>query len=251
MTEYAWATVPAHTRIQRAPGPFAALPHLLDADADDAAPLPPVPDFASGDAEPLLPLAGLSPRISTLDVYLRHEFPYSVEQVYLRSGAASRLASAVERLPEPFGLVVFDGWRDPRLQQFLFDRAYAEPGLPPGFVAAPTEDPARPTPHSTGGTADLSLSFEGQPLGLGTAFDEFSEHAFTRSLEVTSSGTTTAQDVARELRRLLFSVLSAAGFVVLAREWWHFEYGTRLWSAVTGAPARYHAAPRPRGDLAI
>jgi D-alanyl-D-alanine dipeptidase len=26
----------------------------------------------------------------------------------------------------------------------------------------------------------------------------------------------------------------AQGFVVLAEEWWHFEYGTRLWSALTG-----------------
>ena len=28
-------------------------------------------------------------------------------------------------------------------------------------------------------------------------------------------------------------------FVVLAEEWWHFEFGTRLWAALTGQPAMY------------
>jgi D-alanyl-D-alanine dipeptidase len=30
--------------------------------------------------------------------------------------------------------------------------------------------------------------------------------------------------------------------IVLAEEWWHFEYGTRLWSTITGYPTRYQAA---------
>ena len=28
--------------------------------------------------------------------------------------------------------------------------------------------------------------------------------------------------------------MTAAGFVVFDGEWWHFEYGTRRWGAVTG-----------------
>ncbi|HQZ85398.1 MAG TPA: M15 family metallopeptidase [Actinomycetota bacterium] len=52
---------------------------------------------------------------------------------------------------------------------------------------------------------------------------------------------------ARDLRRLLYATMSAAGFVVLAREWWHFEYGTRLWAGVGGRQPLYPAASRPSG----
>ena len=48
--------------------------------------------------------------------------------------------------------------------------------------------------------------------------------------------------VSRDLRRLLRSVMWDAGFVQLDCEWWHFENGTRLWSAVRGKAPRYLAA---------
>jgi D-alanyl-D-alanine dipeptidase len=261
MSEYAWATVPAHSLGPAVPWPVSPLPPLFDADAADAAPLPGVPAGAAGDEDPLVQVEG----ISMVGVYRRHEFPYAVDRAYLRSEVAERLAAAAGTLPAPFGLAVFDGWRDPRLQQFLYDRAYAEPGLPPGFVAPPTGDPTRPTPHSTGGTVDLTLTWEGQPLGLGTEFDEFTVRAFTRALESdlpddasaevpdwaeAREGAEAPDVLARDLRRLLYAVMSSQGFVVLAREWWHFEYGTRLWSAVTGEAPLYHAAPRPPDDPA-
>jgi len=48
----------------------------------------------------------------------------------------------------------------------------------------------------------------------------------------------------RDLRRLLGSAMSGAGFVAHPQEWWHWEYGTRYWAAVTGEPVRYgHARP--------
>lgn len=252
MSDYSWATVVPQGLVPSVP-PAVPLPHLFDADADGAAPLPLVPGVAAGDGEALVPVAG--DRLSTVPVYRRHDFPFAVTGTYLRAEAALRLTAAATTLPEPFGLAVFDGWRDPRLQQFLYDRAYAEPGLPPGFVAPPTGDPARPTPHSTGGTVDLTLTFGGQPLALGTDFDEFTVRAFTGALEgsarVAQAGPGGEADVlARDLRRLLYRVMSEVGFVVLAREWWHFEYGTRLWAAVTGEEPLYHAAPRPPADPA-
>jgi D-alanyl-D-alanine dipeptidase len=72
----------------------------------------------------------------------------------------------------------------------------------------------------------------GPPLELGTAFDEFTELARTRAFDHVAGPV-------RGLRGLLYHTLRRQDFVVLAEEWWHFEFGTRLWSVLTGQPAQY------------
>ncbi|WP_281370752.1 M15 family metallopeptidase, partial [Nocardioides stalactiti] len=106
--------------------------------------------------------------------------------------------------------------------------------IEPGFVSAPSADPATPPPHLTGGTVDITLAFDGSPLALGTDFDEFVPAAHADALEHEPG-------LARDLRRLLWSAMTGAGFVVLTQEWWHFESGTRRWAAVTGGKPRYGA----------
>ncbi len=237
MCEFAWAARSPSTLV---PVPAVApMPALLDADAADAPLLPTVPTAAVGDDEPLLPLG---PDVQWLGVYARHGFPAAVAEGFLRRETARRLSSAAAALPHGFGLAVFDAWRDPALQTFLYERAYAEPGLPPGFVSPPSPDPATPPPHATGGTVDLTLTWQGTALALGTDFDQFTERAFSPALEGEESAEGRRL---RDLRRLLRSAMVDQGFVALAREWWHFEYGTRLWAAVTGSAPRYHAAARP------
>ena len=248
MSEFDWATADPQLTVAAMPT-YATAPirGLLDADADDAEPLPVVPEPARGDDETLVLVE--HPRIRCLNVYQRHGFPAAVGGCYLREAVAVRLGEVADYLPEPFGLAIFDAWRDPQLQGYLYDRVYGEDpavdGLPPGFVAQPSDDPRQPTPHSTGGTVDLTLSWNGTPLALGTDFDEFTELAFTDALESPVGDTAR---VARDLRRMLVSAMHTRGFVVLAREWWHFEYGTRLWSAVMDRPARYSQAARPPLD---
>jgi D-alanyl-D-alanine dipeptidase len=39
--------------------------------------------------------------------------------------------------------------------------------------------------------------------------------------------------------------MRSGGFVVLHCEWWHFEFGTRRWAAITGNAPRYGAASLP------
>lgn len=248
MSEFAWATADAQATITAMPTlTTAPIRGLLDADADNAEPLPTVPEPAIGASEPLVLVD--HPRIRCLNVYQRHGFPAAVSGCFLRETVAFRLGEVADYLPEPFGLAIFDAWRDPELQGFLYDRVYgvdhAGPELPAGFVAQPSADEAQPTPHSTGGTVDLTLSWNGTPLALGTDFDEFSELAFADALE---SPLGENLRVARDLRRMLVSAMHTRGFVVLAREWWHFEYGTRLWAAVMDQPVRYPRAARPPLD---
>lgn len=246
MAEFAWATADATATVAALHLSAPPMRRLLDFDADESTELPPLPtgDLV-GSAEPLVPID--HPRIRCLDIYQRHGFPAAIGRSYLRSGALERLGAVAEDLPEPFGLVVFDAWRDPDLQQFLYQRCYEDPAMPPGFVSPPSDDPLTPPPHSTGGTVDITLSWEGTPLALGTGFDEFTPVAFTDALEGTEGE---SRRVERELRRILLSAMHRRGFVVLAREWWHFEFGTRLWAAVLNRTARYPRAPRPQVDLA-
>jgi D-alanyl-D-alanine dipeptidase len=36
--------------------------------------------------------------------------------------------------------------------------------------------------------------------------------------------------------------MASKGFVVFDGEWWHFEYGTRRWAAITGGTPRFGPA---------
>ncbi len=140
----------------------------------------------------------------------------SVSTSSTRGARCSCRQSSTRRLPTP--------WPLPAVQS-----------LPPGFVSEPTESPLTPPPHLTGGTVDLTLTLDGIPLSLGTSFDDFSLAARADSLEMSPSP-------ARDLRRLLYHAMRAEGFVVLDCEWWHYEYGTRRWAALTGNEPLYGPA---------
>lgn len=245
MSEFDWATAEPAATIDALQFSAPPMRGLIDFDAADAPELPALPADVEGAGEPLVVID--HPRIRGLGIYQRHGFPAAIGQCYLRQEACRRLYAVADDLPEPFGLAVFDAWRDPQLQQFLYDRCYQDPSMPPGFVSPPSDDPTTPPPHSTGGTVDLTLTWNGTPLALGTDFDEFTPMAFTESLEGSAGE---GRKVDRDLRRMLLEAMHRQDFVVLAREWWHFEYGTRLWSAVLNRPARYPRAPRPQVDLA-
>ncbi|MGA1566797.1 MAG: M15 family metallopeptidase [Ilumatobacteraceae bacterium] len=192
-----------------------------------------MPAVSSPVAERLVSI--VHPRISTVEAYRLSGWTAAIDGMWLRSGAMERLGGVVDRLGPRFGLHVFDAWRPLQLQAELYEAAYADPSLPPGFVSEPTESPLTPPPHLTGGTVDLTLTLDGIPLSLGTSFDDFSLAARADSLEMSPSP-------ARDLRRLLYHAMRAEGFVVLDCEWWHYEYGTRRWAALTGNEPLYGPA---------
>ncbi len=207
----------------------------------DAPPLPPLVDPASPlvthpDPEPLVPVSHR--RIRVLSNYWHAGWDHALPTTWLRAEAMDRLGHAADALAGRLGLAVFDAWRPLALQAELYDAAYGEPGLPPGYVAEPIANPATPPPHLTGGTVDLTLTLDGTPLALGTGFDDFTSLAATNSLEPEPGP-------ARELRRLLYGTMRSSGFVVLHCEWWHFEYGTRRWGAITGRTPRYGPVSTP------
>jgi D-alanyl-D-alanine dipeptidase len=209
------------------PAGFPAIPVLLP----EAVMAPVLYRAGTGvDEEPLADLDGSG--LAVLHSYANAGWQHAVARQLLRPGLVQRLDRARRSLPAGYGLAIFDAWRPLALQQELYAAA---DGMPPGAVAAPSADPAAPPPHLTGGAVDLTLTWNGVPLSLGTAFDGFGEHALTAAFE-------SSPGPVRALRRLLYWTLRAQGLIVLAEEWWHFEYGTRLWSTITRYPVRYQAA---------
>ena len=167
------------------------------------------------------------PRIVYLAAYMSANLPGASPSLRLRSGAADRLVAASAQLPDRFGLGVYDAYRSSVAVRALYDRAHAEnPGLPDGFVANP-DDPNSTPPHSTGGAVDLTLTFDGLPVDLGTKFDCFDERAALCAQEHTDTGF-------RHLRRMLHQTMLGAGFVTYPPEWWHYSYGDQRWAATVG-----------------
>lgn len=190
--------------------------------------------------EPLVELAE-SGRIRLLNLYFATGWSGTDRRVWLRESVARALGEAVAGLPDGFGLAVFDGWRSPETVRALYDHFYG-PGstLRPGFLADPDEPGAVP-PHLTGAAVDLTLTWEGRALALGTYFDDFTPRAARRALEDDP-----AEEPARSLRRLLHHHLGAAGFVGVAEEWWHVSMGDQRWAVATGAPCARFGPVEPR-----
>lgn len=211
------------------PVPEAAIPEAL---AEGLPVVPARPDPVGrcrcvGSFEPLVAISG--PRIAVLDAYAALGIlPPRV--VRCRSGVMARLARAGARLPDGFGFVVLDAWRSLDEQQALLAH-YANEGDTSGYVAEVSPDGPRP-PHVTGGALDLTLSFRGVPLALGTDFDSFVPDAWHGSLDE-------SDNAVRRLRRLLGLVLTGEDFVPYPREWWHWSYGEDWWAAARGCASRY------------
>lgn len=188
-------------------------------------------------------LVDISTSFNCAQAYFKAGWQHSMKQTYLRSGTAQRLRNVNDSLPEGFSIFVFDGWRPLALQSELFEAAYDDVNLPPGFLAEPSEETTLPSPHVSGGTVDLTLSYQDSPLALGTSFDNFEESAAIMAFEQ-------ADSTVRRLRRLMYSSMRRQEFIVYSGEWWHFEYGTPRWAAITGRPGCYQIAefPEVRSD---
>jgi zinc D-Ala-D-Ala dipeptidase len=198
----------------------------------DAPPLPhcelptnPVPIRESGQA-----LVRLTRSIQAKPCYFEANWPASIPDCLVRDEVNSRLLRAQGDLLPDMGLVVLDGWRSPVLQRELYESAYGRGGLKqPGYVSEPG-GPLQP-PHTTGGAVDITLSWRGTPLALGTDFDDFTPAALADSLENDPDA-----EPERSLRRLLTSVLINHGFSNYPLEWWHFSFGDQIWAHNRGKP---------------
>jgi D-alanyl-D-alanine dipeptidase len=174
-------------------------------------------------------------------VYFRQfgaEIPGLTEDFYVREIVAEKLRGAKRRLPKNLTLKFYDCWRPLRVQEALHRYYVEEKGDDPGFVYAPVRDRENPPPHCSGGAVDLTLcDKDGQELPMGTKHDQMIEQSVQDFFERKSVDEyrelgfeSTEVAAIAENRRLLAEVMQAEGFFSYAQEWWHFDYGDRLWA---------------------
>jgi zinc D-Ala-D-Ala dipeptidase len=212
--------------------------------------------------EPLMPVSRvLSSQIRCTPQYRIRGVPHSLDCCYCRQGVAHKLAQMSDWLHTlNLTLIVWDAWRPVTVQKALYD-AYKErlrhehPNVSEDeldaktrrFVAFPSCDPARPSPHLTGGAVDVTLGdAAGRELLMGTGFDDFSDCAATRYYEVLQAQRSLAEQELGFLRsrRLLVHLMTQAGFMNYPEEWWHYDFGNRRWAAQTSQPALYGPVER-------
>ncbi|MBR1853923.1 MAG: M15 family metallopeptidase [Lachnospiraceae bacterium] len=198
-------------------------------------------------------------------------------QCYVRKEVYEMLLQAAERLPNGYRFRIWDTWRPFALQKELYE-VYSQDiirdfnladcteeerkAVIRKFVSDPVADRDVPPVHTTGGAVDLTILDEnGRELPMGTAFDAFTDKTNTAYYEKISLGGDEGSGVngesdgndrgkaddrngrddreIRENRRLLYHIMTEAGFTNLPSEWWHFDYGDRFWGYYKGKPAIY------------
>lgn len=172
--------------------------------------------------------------------YFNLGIPGAIKDCYMRESVYQRLLVALGLLPSGLKFKVFDAWRPYEVQKYLYDEQVKKlceiDGIPfeeaqnraKRFVSFPTTDALKPFVHSTGGAIDLTITdSDNNDLNMGTSFDVFTESSATDSFEAS------LDSEVKENRRLLYSVMTEAGFTNYPSEWWHYDYGDSFWAAET------------------
>ncbi|WP_327302176.1 M15 family metallopeptidase [Streptomyces sp. NBC_01298] len=161
---------------------------------------------------------------------------------YVREGVVERLIEAQKLLPHGLRLLFVEGYRPPSLQRAYFEeyagqlRAIHADWSAEQIHSAASRYVSPPdiAPHSAGAAVDLTLAdAEGRELELGTRMNVDPEESdgacYTHAANISTE--------ARANRKLLGSVLTAAGLVNYPTEWWHWSFGDRYWALITGETA--------------
>ena len=199
--------------------------------------------------ERLVPLSLYPERIIVHPEYFIQGIRGALPECYVRESVYEKLVEAADLLPPGYKFVIFDAWRPIQVQQSLFDtlkerlrREYPSESEEEivrrtlTFVALPSRDPLRPSPHNTGGAVDLTIADDrGRLLNMGTEYDDPTERSRTTYFEeLLESGKRLSreEEEALENRRLLFNLLASVGFTNYIDEWWHYDYGNQNWAWV-------------------
>jgi zinc D-Ala-D-Ala dipeptidase len=172
------------------------------------------------DLQEFIPGILIDLKYTTLDNFVKADVYGDLEKCFLRKEAAEKLKKAQDLLHEKhpgYNLLVFDGVRPFRVQQFMWDSLHIPNKR--NYLAPPSEGSI----HNYGCAVDLSIADSlGKELDMGTPFDFFGELAQPQ-LEgaMLANGKLTKPQHAN--RMLLRTIMRKAGFFDIKTEWWHFN----------------------------
>ena len=212
--------------------------------------------------EELVPASLVPERLLAHPVYFLNGLGGAIAECYVRRRVLSLLLEAARLLPSGLRLVLLDGWRPPSLQSLLCNRYCAElretmPDKDGGyisrmasrFVAAPSTDPGRHSPHVTGGAVDITIvDKNGLLLDMGSVFDETTDRSETVYYEkkVLSGGATSEKTlIVLENRRILYKAMAGAGFTNFPDEWWHYDFGNQNWAFMRWEKTAFYVVCEP------
>lgn len=159
-------------------------------------------------------------RYATPNNFMSENLYGDFRTAYLHQLAAEKFRQAIKNLHKEkpkWKFVVFDSLRPHSVQKKMWSKVKDTPHQE--YVA----DPAKGSVHNFGFALDLSLLDEnGKEVDMGTPFDSFDELSQPKLEEgFLKQGKLTPQQIAN--RKILRQVMTAAGFLQLPHEWWHFD----------------------------
>ncbi len=165
-------------------------------------------------------------KYSSTDNFLLTDVYGDLNECYLQKEAAEKLSKAQEILHEkyPFyNLVVFDGVRPLSIQKTMWESLKIPADDKRKFLASPWEKSL----HNFGAAVDVSIvNSDGWEIDMGTPYDYFGELGYPVSEDrMLQEGKLMHRQ--KENRKLLRDVMTKAGFLPIATEWWHFNFCTR------------------------
>jgi len=157
-------------------------------------------------------------KYATTDNFVGKDMYCGLRKAYLTDLTARMLIAALHELQKidpRYSFIIYDAARPQSVQRTMW--ALVEGTPQQDYVAKPHKGGA----HNFGIAVDISLTYDGQPIDMGTPFDNFTEAAhITNEKALVRKGIITEQ--ARQNRELLRRVLKQQGFNPLSNEWWHF-----------------------------
>jgi D-alanyl-D-alanine dipeptidase len=137
---------------------------------------------------------------------------YTQARAFLQRPAAEALVRVHQKLKaDGYGLILHDGYRPWYVTEIFW---LATPDDKKKFVA----DPAEGSKHNRGCAVDLSLYDlrTGREVTMPSGYDEMTDRAYADY-----PGGTVDE---RARRAVLRKAMEREGFVVIPKEWWHFDY---------------------------
>lgn len=170
------------------------------------------------DLETLGPGITVDLKYATTNNFVHRNMYGNLKRAYLHPDAAKSLKKALQQLQsinKNYGFIIYDAARPVSVQRIMWNAVKGTKNQK--YVAKPH----RGGPHNYGIAVDISLTYRGKPVDMGTPFDTFSTDAhITNEASLVKQGRISEQ--ARKNRQLLRKVLTSNGFSTYSREWWHF-----------------------------